>query len=92
MACMIQAQRDRPRSSTEHWGCGARNENGSYRMWNQPSKEKAREDALTNCESRFGPCKLISCSPNVPTRERGYALWPSAHRQSLPYTAARVLR
>src|SRR6185437_8983772 len=29
MACMIHAQRDRTRSNAKHWGCGARNENGS---------------------------------------------------------------
>jgi len=47
-------------------------------MWNEPSEAQARDDALTNCARAYGPCKIVSCSDNVRTRDRARALWPPA--------------
>jgi hypothetical protein len=94
MTCMIQARRGHIPSgrasgagekktanviSAKSWGCGARNKNGSVRMWNEPTETKARKDALENCARTYGPCEIISCRINVATQDEAHAIWPSDH-------------
>jgi hypothetical protein len=63
------------------WGCAAKNDQRTFRMWSEDTEAEARKDVLKNCQNfkpKQGACKIISCRDNVDSQDQAHAIWPTA--------------
>ena len=59
------------------WGCGFDSDGGRGAVWAGATEEKARANALHNCETgHLTQCRIISCSAGVDSMADAEKFWP----------------